>query len=110
MGGLLAARASAHGPKTATKGAPVDRLAHGLRGHINRYSHVVINVSDLDRAVEFYENTFPVRRRAHINGPAQSYRGLGIERGEFEGWVLESKNVIWPPGDLVAESPAACCT
>ena len=106
MGGLLAARASAHGPKTAAKGAPVDRLARGLRGHINRYSHVVINVSDLDRAVEFYENTFPVRRRTHINGPAQAYRGLGIERGEFEGWVLESTNVIWPPGDLVAEFPA----
>ena len=43
----------------------VDRLASGLRGHINRFSHVVINVSDLDRSVEFYEKTFPVRRRDH---------------------------------------------
>ena len=84
----------------------LDRLAHGLRGHINRFSHVVINVSDLDRAVEFYESTFPVRRRAHIDGSAQSYAGLGIERGEFEGWVLENAKDVSPPGDLVAEFPA----
>ena len=69
----------------------VDRLAFGLRGHINRFSHTVINVSDLERAVEFYEATFPVRRRQHINGPAQDYVGLGIEQGQFEGWVLENK-------------------
>jgi predicted enzyme related to lactoylglutathione lyase len=75
---------------TPTAGAPspkLDRLAHGLRGHLNRFSHVVINVSDLDRAVEFYENTFPVQRRQRINGPAQRYAGLGIEHGQFAGWV-----------------------
>ena len=96
----------------ATKGMPkgetttVDRLAYGLRGHINRFSHVVINVSDLDRSVEFYEQTFPVRRRERINGPAQSYLGLGIEHGEFEGWVLENKKDASPPGDFKAEFPA----
>jgi len=83
-----------------------DRLANGLRGHINRYSHVVINVSDLDRAVEFYENTFPVQRRTKINGPAQSYVGLGIDHGQFEGWVLENKKDVSPPGELIAEFPA----
>ncbi|MBI2800855.1 MAG: VOC family protein [Gammaproteobacteria bacterium] len=86
--------------------ARLDRLSHGLRGHLNRFSHVVINVSDLDRAVEFYENTFPVRRRQRINGPAQRYAGLGIERGQFEGWVLENKKDLSPPGDLLAEFPA----
>ncbi len=90
----------------ADEAATIDRLAHGLRGHINRFSHVVINVSDLDRAVEFYESTFPVRRREHINGPPQSYLGLGIEHGEFEGWVLENKKDTSPPGDVVAEFPA----
>jgi catechol 2,3-dioxygenase-like lactoylglutathione lyase family enzyme len=87
-------------------GVTNDRLTSGLRGHINRFSHVVINVSDLDRSLEFYENTFPVQRREHINGPAQSYPGLGIEHGEFEGWVLENKKDAAPPGDLVAEFPA----
>ena len=89
-----------------TSGAPLDRLTHGLRGHLNRFSHVVINVSDLDRAVEFYENTFPVQRRQRINGPQQRYVGLGIEQGQFEGWVLENKKDASPPGDLVAEFPA----
>lgn len=58
---------------TASSKTPVDRLAYGLRGHINRFAHTVINVSNLERAVEFYEATFPVRRRQRINGPAQSY-------------------------------------
>ena len=84
----------------------VDRLAFGLRGHINRFSHVVINVSDLDRAVEFYESTLPVQRRGRINGPAQRYAGLGIERGQFAGWVLENTKDAPPPGEFVAEFPA----
>jgi catechol 2,3-dioxygenase-like lactoylglutathione lyase family enzyme len=78
--------------------------ARGIRAHVNRFSHNVINVSDLDRSVEFYEATFPVRRRCRIDGPAQAYRGLGIEKGQFRGWVLESKSSSWPPGDLSAES------
>lgn len=85
---------------------PVDRLAYGLRGHLNRFSHTVINVSDLERAVEFYEATFPVKRRQRINGPAQRYAGLGIEHGQFTGWVMENKNDGPPPGDLGAEFPA----
>ncbi len=85
---------------------PLDRLAYGLRGHINRFSHVVINVSDLDRAVEFYERTFPVKRRQRLNGPAQAYHGLGIAQGQFDGWVLENKKDASPPGDLIAEFPA----
>lgn len=32
---------------------PIDRLAYGLRGDINRFPHDVINVSDLDRAAAF---------------------------------------------------------
>ena len=94
------------GPTSNAGKSSVDRLAFGLRGHINRFSHTVINVSDLERAVEFYEATFPVRRRQHINGPAQRYAGLGIEHGQFEGWVLENKKDASPPGDLVAEFPA----
>lgn len=86
--------------------ADVDRLGYGLRGHINRFSHTVINVSDLDRALAFYEATFPVRRVCRIDGPAQPYPGLGIERGRFRGWVLESRAHVRPPGALVAEFPA----
>jgi len=91
---------------SASSNTPVDRLAYGLRGHINRFSHTVINVSDLEQAVAFYEATFPVQRRQRINGPAQSYVGLGIEHGQFEGWVMENKKDASPPGDLIAEFPA----
>lgn len=84
----------------------IDRLNDGLRPHLNRFSHVVINVSDLDRAVEFYEATLPVRRVSRINGPTQAYTGLGIEHGQCRGWVLENKKDIGPPGDIIAENPA----
>ncbi len=93
-------------PDNSAAKTSVDRLAYGLRGHINRFSHTVINVSDLARAVEFYEATFPVRRRQRINGPAQRYVGLGIEQGQFEGWVMENKKDAPPPGGLGAEFPA----
>jgi len=85
--------------------AAIDRLAYGLRGHINRFSHVVINVSDLDRAVEFYEATLPVQRRARIDGPPQPYRGLGIDHGHCVGWVLENRKDVSPPGEFIAEFP-----
>ncbi len=82
------------------------RLRHGLRGYVNRFSHTVINVSDLDRAVEFYEATFPVRRRTRINGPAQAYLGLGIAHGQFSGWIMESCEHARPPGVVPAEFPS----
>ena len=47
-----------------------------------------------------------MQRRKCINGPAQSYLGIGIEHGEFEGWVLENKKDASPPGDFKAEFPA----
>lgn len=83
----------------------IDRHSAGLRPYINRFSHVVINVSDLDRAVEFYEATLPVHRRCRINGPEQAYIGLGIEKGCCRGWVLENINDIAPRGNIIAEFP-----
>ncbi len=82
------------------------RRLHGLRGHINRFAHTVINVSDADRALDFYQATFPVRPLHRINGPAQAYPGLGIAHGQCRGWVLESRAHVRPPGLLAAEFPA----
>ncbi|MGE0487280.1 MAG: VOC family protein [Gammaproteobacteria bacterium] len=84
----------------------ITRLEYGLRGHLNRFAHTVINVSDLDRALAFYEATFPVCRVCRIDGPPQAYPGLGIARGRCRGWVLESRAHPRPPGALVAEFPA----
>jgi hypothetical protein len=60
----------------------------GLRAHVNRFSHLVINVSDLERSREFYEATFPVTAVARTNGPAQPYPSLGLKRGRFDGYML----------------------
>ncbi len=59
-----------------------------LGGLLTRIAHVWINVSDVERSVEFYERVVPYVRTARIDGPAQAYRGIGIARGRFEGWVL----------------------
>jgi catechol 2,3-dioxygenase-like lactoylglutathione lyase family enzyme len=83
----------------------IDRVSYGIHAHVNKLSHVVINVSDLERSIEFYERVWPVRRHRHINGPAQAYPALGIERGEFEGWVLRSNTAELPPGGILAENP-----
>jgi catechol 2,3-dioxygenase-like lactoylglutathione lyase family enzyme len=83
---LTAERADAvaiHFPPGAT---PTPDL--GLRAHIFRFSHLVINVSDLERAREFYEATFPVTVSARTNGPPQPYQSLGIKSGQFDGYML----------------------
>jgi len=82
-----------------------DRSTLGIHAQLNGLSHVVINVSDLDRAVEFYEQTFPAHRHTRINGPAQSYRALGIDRGRCRGWVLRSLTAERAPGGVYAEHP-----
>jgi catechol 2,3-dioxygenase-like lactoylglutathione lyase family enzyme len=82
-----------------------DRSAYGIHAHLNGLSHVVIHVSDLDRAVEFYEETFPARRHRRIDGPAQAYPSLGVERGRFTGWVMRSLGAEHAPGRVYAERP-----
>lgn len=49
----------------------LDRSTYGLHAHLNKLSYVVINVSDLEWSVDFYERTFPAVRQGRINGPAQ---------------------------------------
>jgi len=82
-----------------------DRTAFGIHAYLNRLAYVVINVSDLDRAVEFYEATFPVRRECRLNGPAQPFRALGIDHGRFEGEVMRSLTAERFPGNIFAEAP-----
>jgi len=78
-------RASAHGSAESAKETLSRR---GLRCHLNRILFLTVNVSDLERAIEFYERTYPVTRAEQTNGPAQAYRGLGIEHGQFEGRIM----------------------
>lgn len=63
----------------------------GLSERINRISYVVINVTDLDRSRHFYETVVGLRVTAEIAAPAQSFRGLQIERGAFDGLVMQDR-------------------
>jgi len=85
MGALLTDRASAHSGKAISKG---DARERGLYIHLTRILWITVNVSDLERSIDFYERTYPVTRAERTNGPAQSFRSLGIKQGEFEGRIM----------------------
>lgn len=63
-----------------------------LHDRINRISHVVINVSDLQRSRLFYETVVGFRVTAEIAAPEQRFAGLGIESGAFDGLVLQDRS------------------
>lgn len=62
--------------------------SRGLRCHMNRFSHIVVNVSDLEASRALYEATSPLRAVARIQAPHQKLDVLGFEEGSFEGYVL----------------------
>ena len=105
-GGLLVDTAAAHG-KGATSGWGRDwhRLPGeaSLGGNIGKSLFYTINVSDLDRAVEFYEATYPVKRAEVMNGPVQSFRGLGIRRGQFKARLMRDSQPFQGGGILLVQ-------
>lgn len=86
--GLLAATDTARATDKFLRPGEPSQADVGLRAHVNRFSHLTINVSDLERAREFYEATLPVTVVARTNGPAQAYPSLGLKRGRFDGYML----------------------
>lgn len=87
-GALLAGPASARGGRPRVGGRGELPGEAGLGGNIGKSLFYTINVSDLDRAVEFYEATYPVKRAEVMNGPMQTFAGLGIARGQFKAQVM----------------------
>ncbi|HEU5150636.1 MAG TPA: VOC family protein [Iamia sp.] len=65
--------------------------APGATGHVRRISHVVVNVTDLDRSVAFYEAVSSLRQVATTTAPEQPLAPLPLddEVGAFRGAVLE---------------------
>ena len=59
-----------------------------LGGNIAQALFLTINVSDLDRAVEFYEATYPVTRAEVVDPPVQAFNGFGIPRGHFRARIM----------------------
>ena len=91
-GSLVAADALA----TGKPGAP--RSGEGLEDRVNRIAQLVCNVSDLERAKAFWEKHTPMRAYAKTETPIQAFRGLGIARGQFEGYLLRDQ---WDVGDVL---------
>ena len=59
-----------------------------LGGNIAKALFLTINVSDLDRAVEFYEATYPVTRAEVVDPPVQAFNGFGIPKGQFRARMM----------------------
>ena len=85
LGPLLAGEASARGRAVGAGRNVRDR---GIYTHVTRILWITINVTDLERSIDFYERTYPVTRRERTNGPAQAFRTLGIAHGQFEGRLM----------------------
>ncbi|MGD9695582.1 MAG: VOC family protein [Thermoleophilia bacterium] len=77
-------------------GAPPARRG-GLYDRVNRIAGLVCNVSDLERAKEFWERWTPMRAYARTTTPRQSFRGLGVGSGRFDGYLMRD---TWEPGVL----------
>jgi catechol 2,3-dioxygenase-like lactoylglutathione lyase family enzyme len=56
-----------------------------------RIGYVTINVSDLERSKTFYENVTPLRTIARTKTPRQAFRALGIEQGQFDGYLMDDR-------------------
>ena len=83
--GPLIDRAVAQGAKGGGSHVPSER---GIYCNVTRILWITVNVSDLERSIDFYERTYPVTRAQRTNGPAQSFGSLGIKQGQFEGRVM----------------------
>ncbi|WP_072801638.1 VOC family protein [Rhodococcoides yunnanense] len=82
-------------------GAASTAITLGQR--ILRLSHVVINVSDAEKSLEFYETFTPLRAVGKLNAPRQRFGSLGIESGEFEGYVLNDGTAGRPTSVHIVE-------
>jgi catechol 2,3-dioxygenase-like lactoylglutathione lyase family enzyme len=102
-GGLLVGRADAAASPLRPRGGAALPGEAGLGGNISKALFYQINVSDLDRAIEFYEATYPVKRAEEMNGPAQAFAGLGIRRGQFKARMMRDSQPFQGSGILLVQ-------
>jgi catechol 2,3-dioxygenase-like lactoylglutathione lyase family enzyme len=64
--------------------------AEGIGAFVRRFSHVVVNVTDLERSIAFYEAVSTLRCTATFNVPEQELASIPIDaaRGSARGAVL----------------------
>lgn len=68
-----------------------------------RFSHLVVNVSDLDRSLNFHEMVTSLKRDKRTRAPEQDFAGLGLPRGQFDGWILRDPVGIGGPAVHLVE-------
>jgi len=71
-------------------------VAERLRCHVQRFDELVVNVTDLERTVAFYEENTPLRVHTRTDAPEQPFPALGIERGRFVGARMSDATSIDP--------------
>jgi catechol 2,3-dioxygenase-like lactoylglutathione lyase family enzyme len=52
------------------------------------FSHIVVNVRDLEHSISFYESMTPLRCSARTLAPVQPFATLGVAQGQFSGALL----------------------
>jgi catechol 2,3-dioxygenase-like lactoylglutathione lyase family enzyme len=67
-----------------------------VRSHLNRISHIVINVADLERSVQFYEQLTPLRVFGRADAPPQPFPALGITEGSFDSVIMADGTTAQP--------------
>lgn len=106
-GSLLVGQAGAHGkPGYAKNGRSRNFGLPGessLGGNISKALFLIINVSDLDRALDFYEATLPVKRAEVMNPPKQAFKGYGISQGQFKAQMLRDSQPFQGGGILLVQ-------
>lgn len=80
-----------------------DDFDRSLAGNIIKVSHLTVNVSDLDRSVEFYEKAYPVTRAETIEMDAQPLLGLGVAQGRFRARMMRDAQTFQGRGLLLVQ-------
>ena len=91
---LLSGTASAREDRLRIRSSGALPGEAGLGGNIGKSLFYTINVSDLDRAVEFYQATWPVTAAEVMNGPVQAFNGLGIPQGQFKAQIMRDSETF----------------
>jgi catechol 2,3-dioxygenase-like lactoylglutathione lyase family enzyme len=105
-GALLAGQAGATTKPSPPRGGKRSGGLPGERslgGNISKALFLTINVSDLDRAVDFYEATLPVKRAEEVNPPAQAFNGYGISKGQFRARMMRDSQPFQGGGILLVQ-------
>lgn len=68
-----------------------------------RFSHLVVNVTELERSADFLELATTLRRDARTPAPEQDFASLDLPRGRFDGWTMRDPGAPGGPAVHLVE-------